>query len=219
MSLQFDPDEAVKHLKKRDRDLGAIIREAGPFTMKPPRGVKPFEALLRAIVSQQLSGKAAATILGRVHALFEQTNKPDPEALLTLSTESLRGAGLSGAKVLAVRDLAAKTLDGTVPTMRKLRTMSDEQVVERLIQVRGIGVWSAEMLLMFSLGRPDVLPVADLGVRQGFMFTYALAAPPTIAALTEHAERWRPFRSVASWYMWRAVELSRRAKEKSKTKG
>lgn len=218
MSLQFDPDEAIKHLKKRDRDLGAIIREAGPFTMKPPRGVKPFEALLRAIVSQQLSGKAAATILGRVHALFETTKKPDPEALLTLSTESLRGAGLSGAKVLAVKDLAAKTIDGTVPTMRKLRTMSDAEVVERLIQVRGIGVWSAEMLLMFSLGRPDVLPVADLGVRQGFMHTYALDKPPTVTELTEHAECWRPYRSVGSWYMWRAVELSRQAKENSKTK-
>lgn len=219
MPLTFDPEAAVAHLKKRDRDLGAIIREAGPFTMKPPRGVAPFEALLRAIVSQQLSGKAAATILGRVHALFETTKKPDPEALLTLSTESLRAAGLSGNKVLAVRDLAAKTLDGTVPTMRKMRAMSDEEVVERLVQVRGIGVWSAEMLLMFSLGRPDVLPVADLGVRQGFMFTYAMEVMPTIAALTEHAERWRPYRSVASWYMWRAVELSRQTKEKSKSKG
>lgn len=212
MPLTFDPAAAVAHLKKRDRDLGAIIRDAGPFTLSPPRGVSPFESLLRAIVSQQLSGKAAATILGRVHALFESTKKRDPEALLALSTESLRAAGLSGNKVLAVRDLAAKTIDGTVPTMRKLRTMSDEEVVERLVQVRGIGVWSAEMLLMFSLGRPDVLPVADLGVRQGFMFTYALEAMPTVAALTEHAEKWRPYRSVASWYMWRAVELSRRDK-------
>lgn len=218
MPLTFDPDEAVAHLKKRDRDLGAIIREAGPFTLSPPRGVSPFESLLRAIVSQQLSGKAAATILGRVHALFDATKKPDPEAMLTLKPESLRAAGLSGAKVLAVQDLARKTLDGTVPTMRKLRTMSDEEVVERLIQVRGIGVWSAEMLLMFSLGRPDVLPVADLGVRQGFMFTYALEKPPTVTELTEHAECWRPYRSVASWYMWRAVELSRRAKELNKSK-
>lgn len=214
MSLTFDPDAAIAHLKKRDRDLGAIIRAAGPFTLKPPKGVAPFEALLRAIVSQQLSGKAAATILGRVHALFLTTKKPDPEALLLLSTESLRAAGLSGNKVLAVRDLAAKTLDGTVPTMRKMRAMSDEEVVERLIQVRGIGVWSAEMLLMFSLGRPDVLPVADLGVRQGFQYTYALEKPPTAVELTEHAECWRPFRSVASWYMWRAAGMMKEAKKK-----
>ena len=207
MSLTYDPAVALAALRRKDKPLAAVMRRAGPFTLKPERMVSPFAALLQAIVHQQLSGKAAKTIYGRVAALLPDPKRPTPEGLLRLKEQALRGAGLSHNKFLAVHDLAAKTVDGTVPTLRKLRGMSDAEVVERLTAVRGIGVWTVEMLLMFRLGRPDVLPVADLGVRQGFRLTYELPEMPHADHLTEHAERWRPFRSVASWYMWRAVDL------------
>jgi 3-methyladenine DNA glycosylase/8-oxoguanine DNA glycosylase len=207
MSLTFDPAEALAVLRRKDKVLAKVIRNAGPFTLKPERMVSPFHALLEAIVHQQLSGKAAKTIYGRVAALLPQPKRPTPEALLRLKEKQLRGAGLSNNKYLAIRDLSEKTLDGTVPTLAKLRKMSDSEIVERLTEVRGIGVWTVEMLLMFRLGRPDVLPVADLGVRHGFKLTYGLPEMPHVDHLTEHAERWRPFRSVASWYMWRAVDL------------
>lgn len=216
MTLAYDPREAVDTLRRRDRKLARIIERAGPFTLRPARMVSPYASLLRAIVGQQLSGKAAETIFGRVAALHPDPKRLTPEVLRTLRDEALRGAGLSQNKLLAVRDLAAKTLDGTVPTLRKLRTMDDAAIVERLTAVRGIGVWTVEMLLMFKLGRPDVLPVDDLGVRQGFMHTYGRAAMPKPREIAEHAERWRPFRSVASWYMWRAVELQRAAKRKER---
>jgi DNA-3-methyladenine glycosylase II len=133
--------------------------------------------------------------------------KPTPEDLLLLKVPALRKAGLSANKTLAVRDLAAKTIDGTVPTLRKLRAMPDDEIIERLTAVRGIGVWTVEMLLMFKLGRPDVLPVDDLGVRNGFRLAYNLPVMPKPTALLEYGERWRPFRSVAGWYLWRAVDL------------
>jgi DNA-3-methyladenine glycosylase II len=203
--LTFDHELATAALCRSDRPLARLIRKTGPYSVRPERMQRPFDALLRAIVYQQLSGKAAATILGRVQALFPK-GRPTPELLLALPDESLRGAGLSRAKVAAVKDLAAKSLDGVVPTLARLRRMDDEQIVERLTQVRGIGRWSVEMLLIFRMGRPDVLPVADLGVRKGFMLTYGLKEMPTVGELTAHAERWRPYRSVGSWYMWRALD-------------
>lgn len=212
MTLSYDPIAAVEHLTKRDRVLARVIRQAGPFTLLPPKRTSPYESLLRAIVGQQLSGKAAATIHGRVLALHAPARRPTPQLLAALTDEALRGAGLSRNKLAAIRDLATKALDGTVPTMRALRKLDDAAIVERLTQVRGVGVWTVEMLLMFTLGRPDVLPIADLGVRQGFMHTYGLAAMPMADQLTDHAEKWRPFRSVGSWYMWRAVELHRKNK-------
>jgi len=211
VDLPFDPKLAVKTLKRVDAELAEVIRSSGPFTHRPEKMERPFEVLLRAIVYQQLSGKAAATILGRVMEHYPKRRDFTPTAVLATPDAKLRAAGLSNAKVAAVKDLAAKTLDGTVPTLARLVKMSDEEIISRLVQVRGIGVWSVEMLLMFRLGRPDVLPVSDLGVRKGFMLTYGLAEMPAPKELLAYGERWRPYRSVAAWYMWRAVDLAKDA--------
>jgi 3-methyladenine DNA glycosylase/8-oxoguanine DNA glycosylase len=157
-------------------------------------------------VDQQLSGKAAATILGRVLALYSPRRFPRPRDILATPPERLRAAGLSAAKVAAVRDLAARTLDGTVPSMARVRRMADEEIVERLTAVRGVGRWTVEMLLMFRLGRPDVLPLGDLGVRNGFARTFGRRVLSDPRVLSRRGERWRPYRSVASWYLWRALD-------------
>src|SRR5690606_23627577 len=207
MSGPYDPAEAAAALAAADAALGALIADVGPCTLAP-RGEAPFPYLLRSVVYQQLAGKAAATIHGRVLALFD--GAPAPEALLALPEEPLRGAGLSRNKLAALRDLAEKTLDGTVPdALDALRPLPDDEVVRRLTVVRGIGPWTVEMLLIFNLGRPDVLPVTDLGVRNGFRLLHGLDAPPAPAALHAHGERWRPWRSVASWYLWRATDGAR----------
>lgn len=205
----YDADEAVQYLSSVDAVLGELIERAGPCEMQIRRMQNPFETLARNIIYQQLHGNAAAAIHGRVLALFGQS-KLRPEDILSASEESLRSAGLSGAKLAALQDLAAKTLDGTVPTLAKLRRMNDEVIIEHLTKVRGIGRWTVEMLLMSRLGRPDVLPVGDFAVRKGFQLTYNLEEMPKPKALAEYGERWRPFRSVASWYMWQAVDLQRR---------
>jgi DNA-3-methyladenine glycosylase II len=202
----YDPEEAVRHLRAADPVLARLMKRAGPFTMQIRKLHDPFEALARNIVFQQLHGKAAAAIHARVLALFGD-GKLRPEDIIAAPDEALRGAGLSAAKTAALRDLAAKTLDGTVPTLARMRRMTDAEIVERLIKVRGIGQWTVEMLLMFRLGRPDVLPVGDFAVRKGFALAYGLDESPKPKELTEFGERWRPYRSVASWYMWRAVEL------------
>ncbi|HYY98079.1 MAG TPA: DNA-3-methyladenine glycosylase [Pyrinomonadaceae bacterium] len=202
----YDPEAAVRRLRSADATLARLMERAGPFTLQIRGLHDPFEALARNIVFQQLHGKAAAAIHARVVALFGG-GKLRPEDLLAASEEDLRGAGLSAAKLAALRDLAAKTLDGTVPTLARMRRMTDEEIVERLTRVRGIGRWTVEMLLMFRLGRPDVLPVGDFAVRKGFALAYGLDESPKPKELTAFGERWRPFRSVASWYMWRAVEL------------
>jgi DNA-3-methyladenine glycosylase II len=202
----YDPEEAVRHLRSADAVLANLMERAGPFALKIRKLHDPFEALARNIVFQQLHGKAAEAIHARVVALFGG-GKLRPEEILGAKEELLRGAGLSAAKLAALRDLAAKTLDGTVPTLARMRRMTDEEIVERLTQVRGIGRWTVEMLLMFRLGRADVLPVGDFAVRKGFALAYKLAESPKPKDLTEYGERWRPYRSVASWYMWRAVVL------------
>ncbi|MBI3838371.1 MAG: DNA-3-methyladenine glycosylase 2 family protein [Planctomycetia bacterium] len=207
--LAYDPDEAVAALRHADRALARVIKKAGPFTHRPEKVQSPFQALLRAIVYQQLSGKAAATILGRVKDLYPARTGFKAETILTTPDERLRSAGLSRGKVLSLKDLAAKTLDGTVPTLGRLKKMEDHEIISRLVQVRGIGPWTVEMLLIFRLGRPDVLPTSDFGVRKGFMLTYGTQDLPTPKELLAHGERWRPYRSVASWYLWRAVDLSR----------
>jgi DNA-3-methyladenine glycosylase II len=217
MELSFDPTKAVARLRRVDRPLGAVIKRAGPFAHRPEKMQSPFQALFRAIVYQQLSGKAAATIMGRVMANYpHRTFKP--HAVLATPDDKLRAAGMSRAKVAAVKDLAAKTLDGTVPTLAKLIKMDDAEIISRLVEVRGIGTWTVEMLLIFRLGRPDVLPLADLGVRTGFMLTYGLKELPAAGQMLEHGERWRPYRSVASWYLWRAVELARSAEKNGRPK-
>ena len=203
--LCYDARAAVKHLGKADAVLARLMKRAGPFALKTRHMHNPFEALARNIVFQQLHGSAAEAIHGRVLELFGG-GRLRPQDVLEAPEEALRGAGLSGAKMAALKDLAAKTLDGTVPTLARLKRMDDEEIVARLTQVRGIGRWTVEMLLMFRLGRPDVLPVGDFAVRKGFMVAYGLDEMPKPKALELHAEAWRPYRSVASWYMWRALE-------------
>jgi len=185
--------------------MAELIKRVGPFKMATEFELSPFEALLRVIVHQQLSTKAAAAIHARVTALFGEQIKPS--ALLKMKDETLRDAGLSKAKVLAVQDLAARALDGTVPELDVLQGESNEDIIERLCSVRGVGRWTVEMMLIFRLGRPDVLPLNDLGVRKGYHFAYGTEDLPTPAELTEAGQLWAPYRSVASWYLWRASEL------------
>ncbi len=175
--------------------------------MRPVPTHSLFQVLVRSIVYQQLTGKAAATILGRVVGLFAPKRFPTAGDLLEISSDRLRSAGLSTAKTAALKDLAARTLDGTVPSLARVRLMDDEEIIERLTKVRGIGRWTVEMFLIFKLGRPDVLPLGDLGVRKGFALTLGKRKLPEPAAMARRAERWRPYRSVASWYLWRALEL------------
>jgi DNA-3-methyladenine glycosylase II len=214
--LPFDPIEAVEHLKAADAKLAALIECAGPFTMRLDPAPSPFESLLESILYQQLHGKAAATIHRRVREYFG--GDPCPELLLKTPDEPLRAAGVSGNKIKAMRDLAAKTLDGTVPTHAAIKKMPDAEIVERLTAVRGIGPWTVEMLLIFRMGRPDVFPVTDYGVRKGFALTFqrlpktrALEAAdlPKPEVLMKRGKKWAPFRSVASWYLWRACDLAK----------
>lgn len=205
--LGFDPDLACQYLAEADPSLGELIARVGPFTMRPAPSHSLFQVLVRSIVYQQLTGKAAATILGRVTRLFAPKRFPTPRDLLEISPERLRAAGLSTAKTAALRDLATRTLDGTVPSLSRVRRMEDEEIVARLTAVRGIGRWTVEMLLIFKLGRADVLPLGDLGVRKGFARTFGKRKLPEPATMSRRGERWRPYRSVASWYLWRALEL------------
>ncbi len=214
--LPFDPVEAVAHLTAKDPKLGGLIEKVGPFTMRLDPAPSPFESRLGSILYQQLHGKAAATIHRRVREYFK--GDPSPQALIDTPDEPLRAAGVSGNKIRAMRDLAAKTLDGTVPTHAAIKKMPDADIVERLTAVKGIGPWTVEMLLIFRMGRPDVLPVTDYGVRKGYALTFqripksrALAADdlPKPDVVFKRGMRWAPFRSVASWYLWRACDLAK----------
>jgi 3-methyladenine DNA glycosylase/8-oxoguanine DNA glycosylase len=207
--LAYDPELACRYLAEADPRLGALIARAGPFTMRPPPTQSLFAALVEAIVYQQLSGRAAETILGRVVALYRPRRFPRPQDIVDTPAERLRGAGLSAAKTLALRDLGERTLDGTVPPLGRVRRMSDEEIIERLTTVRGVGRWTVEMLLLFRLGRPDVLPLGDLGVRKGFARAFSRRVLTDPMVLSRRAERWRPYRSVASWYLWRALDDER----------
>ena len=200
---------ALKHLRQADPILARVIALAGPCKMSPDHAQSPYEALVEAVAHQQLNGKAAQTILGRVKALHPGRPFPSPEELAGTTDELLRAAGLSRAKVMAVKDIAAKTLSGVVPVTKDLLKLDDEEIIERLTSIRGVGRWTVEMLLIFKLGRPDVLPVDDFGVRAGFGAAYRKRGLPKPKMLLKHGERWRPFRSVAAWYMWRAIELHR----------
>lgn len=206
-AFQAELRKAERHLSAADRVLGAFIEGRRCTLVRAPR-FQPFQALLRSITHQQLNGKAAETILGRVKDRFGAPagGWPTPEAIAGARLPALRRVGLSRAKALAVKDLAAKTLDGTVPPARALHRMSDEAIVERVTQVRGIGRWTVEMMLMFWLGRLDVLPVDDFGVRKGFSTLYGRAELVTPKALAAATEPWRPYRSVGSWYMWRVLD-------------
>jgi methylated-DNA-[protein]-cysteine S-methyltransferase len=206
-ALPFDAEEAVRHLRERDARLARMMDQVGPFRLRLATMQTPFEALAESIVYQQLTGRAAATILSRLVALFRPRRFPRPADVTAAPEELLRGAGLSRGKIAALKDLAAKTETGVVPRLAELREMAEEEIVERLTAVRGIGRWTVEMLLIFRLGRPDVLPATDYGVRKGFARTFGRRELPAPKALLAHGERWRPFRTVASWYLWRVLEL------------
>ena len=206
-ALGFDPMLALEHLRAADPVLARILDEIGPFGMRLRPATSVFAALAEAIAYQQLNGKAAAAIFARVCALFPQ-KALTPERMLRISDEQLRGAGLSRNKLLSLRDLAQKAKDGAIPTLAEARGMPDETIIERLSAVRGIGRWTAEMLLIFRLGRSDVLPVDDYGVRQGFAIAYKRELPSP-KELTAYGDRWRPYRTVASWYLWRVAERAK----------
>jgi DNA-3-methyladenine glycosylase II len=206
MSLPFDLAAATRHLSAGDEKLAALITETAQFQTDMDATQSPYEALMESIAYQSISGKAAATIFARIKALGGDGRPPSPEQMLQLRTSTLRKAGLSGAKVLAMKDLARKTIDGIVPTREQAEKMSDAELVERLDSVRGIGAWTVEMFLIFNLGRPDVLPIHDLGVKKGWSVTYGKKHMPKPKELLAFGERWRPYRTIASWYMWRAFE-------------
>jgi DNA-3-methyladenine glycosylase II len=199
--------KAAAHLTKVDRVLARVIRKVGPGDVDFPRGVNPFRTLVQAVAHQQLTGKAANTILKRVIALYPGKKFPSPEDLLRTPDAKLRGAGFSRAKVAAVKDIAAKTIAGVVPTARAMAKLTDLEIVERLTSIRGVGPWTVEMMLIFTLGRPDVLPVTDYGVRKGFALTYQLKELPSPKEILAFGERWKPHRSAAAWYLWRATEV------------
>jgi DNA-3-methyladenine glycosylase II len=207
---------AIDHVAKSDPRFAALIARSRRFDVVANDLVRPFDALAESIAYQQLSGKAAATIWGRVRALFGKRRWLDPEAVLKMPDEKLRAAGLSRSKIAAFKDLAAKTLDGTVPTRRELVRMTDEEIIERLTKVRGIGRWTVEMLLLFDLGRLDVWPVADYGVQKGFAKTFGKRKLPTPKQFAKIGEKWRPYRSVAAWYFWRALDAPSAAPTKSR---
>lgn len=202
----FDAAKVMRELSQADRRLARVIKKVGSYPTKRPKPQHPFAVLLRAIVYQQLAGKAAAAIFARVVALGAN-GFPTPQEILEFDEAKLRGAGLSRQKTAAVKDLAARTIDGTVPDLKSIQRMSEEEVLERLTRVHGIGEWSVQMFLMFQLGRPDVLPIMDYGLRKGFQNVYGLDDVPKPKAVLEHGERWRPYRSIASWYLWRAAEM------------
>ncbi len=202
----MDHDEAHRHLAGTDPRFAELIARSRHYEIKILPAINPFDALAESIAYQQLSGKAAATIWKRVRALFPRRKHLDPKLVLATPDEKFRAAGLSRSKIAALKDLAAKTIDGTVPSSRALARMSDEEIIARLTSVRGIGRWTAEMLLLFDLGRLDVWPVADYGVRKGFARTFGRRKLPTPKQLTKFGEKWRPYRSVAAWYFWRALD-------------
>ncbi len=200
--------EAIRHLCRADKTLAALIRKVGPCTLKPRNRRAPYEALVHAVTHQQLNGTAAQTIFNRFLALYPGKRFPAPEDLLATPDERLRGAGLSRAKTAALKDIAAKTAAGVVPDARAIVKLTNEEILERLTSVRGVGPWTVEMLLLFTLGRLDVLPATDYGVRKGFALTYGRRDLPTPKELLAYGERWRPHRSTAAWYLWRALELT-----------
>ncbi len=204
----FDLDVACAHLARRDRTLARMMREVGPCRLEIAARQSPYEAIFESIVYQQLSGKAAASIHARVCKAFGARRCPKPAAVAEASCELMRGAGLSRNKAEALRDLARHALDGEIPTRAKAEKLDDDEIVERLTAVRGVGRWTVEMFLIFTLGRPDVLPVDDYGVKKGFAQTFGRRVLPKPKELAEHGERWRPYRSVASWYLWRANDAA-----------
>ena len=204
--------ETLQHLARRDPVMRRIIRAHGPCGLKPEARRAPFQSLARAIAHQQLNGTAADTILRRFIQLFPGRRFPRPEDLALVDDDAIRAAGFSRAKVAALRDLAAKSLDGTVPSSRIITQLDDAEIITRLTAVRGVGQWTVEMLLIFQLGRPDILPVDDFGVRNGFRHAYGRPEMPKPKELLAFGECWRPYRTTAAWYLWRAADAAREKK-------
>ena len=203
--------EAHQHLRRQDPVMRRLIQEVGPCKIRP-LSRSPFEALVRAIAHQQLNGKAADTITRRFLDLFPGQKFPTPEAVVGIDSALIRGAGFSQSKVLAILDIATKAQSGIVPSRRVLSRLQDQEIIDRLVECRGVGQWTVEMFLIFTLGRPDVLPVEDFGVRNGFRLAYGHEEMPKPAALREFGERWKPYRTTATWYLWRAVDLAKSQK-------
>lgn len=197
---------AVDHLRAADPALAGLIGKVGPFTLELSPAKSLFESLLRSITYQQLHGKAAATIHGRVLTVLAGHGGTTPEAVALASDEALRGAGLSRNKLLAIRDLAAKCREGTVPSLAAARKLGDDELVTRLTEVRGIGPWTVHMLLIFTLGRPDVMPTGDFAVRLAFQRLHRKRKSPSPEAILRQTRPWQPYRSVASWYLWRSLD-------------
>jgi DNA-3-methyladenine glycosylase II len=199
--------EAIRHLCSTDATLARLISRVGPCTLKPPASRSPFVALVQAVAHQQLHATAATAILKRIVALYPGRRFPTPRQVLNTPEARLRGAGLSRRKIAAIRDIAANTLRGVVPGAKAAARMSDAELLERLIGLRGVGPWTVEMLLIFTLGRVDILPATDYGLRRGFALTYGRRHLPTPGELLKYGERWRPHRTTAAWYLWRSLEL------------
>ena len=203
--------DTLQYLSTSDTVLKRLIRDIGACTLKPETRRPPFQSLVLAVAHQQLNGTAAGTILRRFTKLFPKRRFPRPEDLGSVSDETLRGVGFSRAKVAAIRDIAAKTLSEVVPNSRQIARLTDDEIIARLTEVRGVGRWTAEMLLIFQLGRPDILPADDFGVRNGFRLAYRRHEMPTAKELLAHGERWRPFRTTAAWYLWRAADRAKKS--------
>jgi DNA-3-methyladenine glycosylase II len=201
--------EAYAHLARNCKVMSRLIKTHGPCTIVPETGHSPFRSLVRAVAHQQLNGTAAESILRRFCALFPGKRFPTPARLVSVSDEDLRASGFSWAKIAAIRDIAAKTLDGTVPSSRAIAKMPNDEIIERLVQVRGVGRWTVEMLLIFKLGRPDVLPADDFGVRNGLRLAFGLPEMPKPKEVLAHGERWSPHGTTAAWYLWRAADGAR----------
>lgn len=200
---------AARHLSS-DPVLGRVVRDVGPCTLRPVRR-EPYEALVRAIAHQQVHGRAAEAILGRFLALYPGHAFPPPELVLATAPEAMRACGFSAGKIAAIRDIAEKTAGGLVPTRRAAARLPDQALIERLSAIRGVGRWTVEMLLIFTLGRPDVLPVDDFGVREGWRVAAGLEAQPKPRQLAMIGEAWAPWRSAAAWYLWRAADAAKRS--------
>ena len=206
MSLKYKPEEAIAHLKAADPAMSDLIDRVGDFSIETEFGVSPFQVLLRGIVFQQLSGTAASAIYERFLELFDDPENVTPEEIAKFRPEQLKEVGLSKAKILAVKDLAEKRLEGVIPDLAELEAMDDAEIIERLTSVRGVGEWTVQIMLIFRLGRPDVFPATDLGIRKGYQKVFESDELPNFGELETFGERWMPYRSVASWYLWRATD-------------
>jgi DNA-3-methyladenine glycosylase II len=205
---------ALKYLSAADPVMARLIREVGPCKLEHEPWRSPFQSLVQAVAHQQLNGTAANTILTRFKKLFSKRRFPKPKDLVQVTDEQIRACGFSHAKIKAIRDIAEKALSGAVPASRQIMKLSDDEIIARLTEVRGVGRWTVEMLLIFQLGRPDVLPADDFGVRNGFRLAYKKRALPKPKALLKFGARWRPHGTTAAWYLWRAADAAKSVKKK-----